>query len=98
MTKLSKVALILGLAGGLAGVSSLSAQRKDDGQDEGGVAGAIRYEKAKQAAADRQDRMESARDRGAGDRDSADRMAPRKDARPPSATPRRVPPPDRKPQ
>jgi hypothetical protein len=100
MTKLSKVALILGLAGGLAGVSSLSAQRKDDGQDEGGVAGAIRYEKAKQAAADRQDRMESARDRGAGDRDSADRMAPRKakDARTPSATPRRVPPPERKPQ
>lgn len=71
MLKPSKVALILGLAGALAGLTSLSAQQ-NEGRDEGGVAGAIRYEKAKQAAADRQARVEAARERGT---NSADRMA-----------------------
>jgi len=71
MLKPSKVALILGLAGVLAGLPSLSAQQ-NEGRDEGGVAGAIRYEKAKQAAADRQARIEAAPERGA---NSADRMA-----------------------
>jgi hypothetical protein len=72
MSKLSKAALILGLAGGLAGLPSLTAQQTE-GRDEGGVAGAIRYEKAKQAAADRQARIEEGREHAA---NSADRMAP----------------------
>lgn len=72
MLKSSKVALILGLAGAMAGVPWLSAQQ-DEGRDEGGVAGAIRYEKAKQAAADRQARIEEGRERVS---NSADRMAP----------------------
>jgi hypothetical protein len=75
MLRPSKLALILGLAGAMAGLPSLIAQQ-DEGRDEGGVAGAIRYEKAKQAAADRQARIEAAREHGARDRDSADRMAP----------------------
>lgn len=103
MSKLSKVALILGLAGGLASLPSVSAQQRDDrneGRDEGGVAGAIRYERAKEAAAERQARMEEGRDRGGRDRDSADRMMPRKakDVRGTTATARRVPPPERKPE
>ncbi|MGA3043120.1 MAG: hypothetical protein ABSF54_20270 [Bryobacteraceae bacterium] len=71
MLKPSKVALILGLASAL-GLPSLSAQQ-NEGKDEGGVAGAIRYEKAKQAAADRQARIEEGRERAA---NSADRIAP----------------------
>lgn len=71
MLKLSRLALILGLAGATAGLQSLSAQQV--GEDEGGVAGAIRFEKAKQAAADRQARIEARRER---DSHSADRMAP----------------------
>ena len=51
MLKPSKIALILGLAGALAGLRSLAAQQKDP--DASGVAEAIRFEKAKQAAADR---------------------------------------------
>jgi hypothetical protein len=72
MLKPSKIALILGLAGALAGLPSLAAQQ-DEGRDEGGAAGAIRFEKAKQAAADRQARIEEAREPSA---NSADRMAP----------------------
>jgi hypothetical protein len=49
--------LILGLAGAMAWLPSLSAQQKDP--DEAGVAEAIRYERAKQAAADRQARIEA---------------------------------------
>ena len=97
MTKLSKVALILGLAGGLAGVSSLSAQRKDDGQDEGGVAGAIRYEKAKQTElVARQARQrvlrldEPPEPSRQGEQDRGEHRHLRR--------PERVPPPERKPQ
>ena len=71
MLKPSKVALILGLASGLAGLPSLTATQKDP--DAAGVAEAIRFEKAKQAAADRQARIEAARERAS---NSADRMAP----------------------
>ncbi len=86
MLKASKIALILGLAGATAGLPSLMAQQ-DAGRDEGGVAGAVRYEKAKQAAAERQARIEEGRAHGTRDRDSADRMAQRKtrDARKDSA-------------
>ena len=71
MLKPSKIALILGLAGALAGLPSLTAQPKDP--DRAGVAEAIRFEKAKQAAADRQARIEEPRGRAS---NSADRMAP----------------------
>jgi hypothetical protein len=70
MTKPSKFALILGLAGSMAGLQSLTAQQKDP--EAAGVAEAIRFEKAKQAAADRQARIEEARARG---EQSADRAA-----------------------
>jgi hypothetical protein len=62
MFKRSRFALILGLAGAMAGLPSLAAQQKDP--DAAGVAEAIRFEKAKQAAADRQARIEEARERG----------------------------------
>jgi hypothetical protein len=71
MLKPSKVALILGLAGALAGLPSLAAQQKDP--DATGVAEAIRFEKAKQAAADRQARIEEAQERAS---KSADRTGP----------------------
>jgi hypothetical protein len=63
--------LILGLASALAGLPSLTAAQKDP--DAAGVAEAIRFEKAKQAAADRQARTEAAHERAS---NSADRMAP----------------------
>jgi len=62
MSKPSRFALILGLAGAMTGLSSLTALQKDP--DATGVAEAIRFEKAKQAAADRQARIEEARERG----------------------------------
>jgi hypothetical protein len=71
MLKLSRFALILGLAGATAGLPSLTAQQ--EGQNEGGVGGAIRFEKAKQAAADRQAGIEARQER---ESHSADRMAP----------------------
>ncbi|MGC9945930.1 MAG: hypothetical protein ABSF64_06120 [Bryobacteraceae bacterium] len=67
MLRHSKLALILGLAGALAGLPSLTAAEKDP--DAAGVAEAIRFEKAKQAAADRQARIEEAHERA----QSADR-------------------------
>jgi hypothetical protein len=74
MSKPSRLALTLGLAGALAGVKvglpSLIAAERDP--DAAGVAEAIRFEKAKQAAADRQARIEEAREHGA---KSADRGA-----------------------
>ena len=69
MLRSSRLALILGFAGALATLPSLSAQKD---QEEGGVQEAIRFEKAKQAAADRQARIEEARVNGS---QSADRAA-----------------------
>jgi len=57
-----RLALILGLAGGLAALPAMAADQKDP--DAAGVAEAIRFEKAKQAAADRQARIEAARAKG----------------------------------
>lgn len=57
----SRFAMILGLAGALAALPSLTATEKSDT----GVAEAVRFEKAKQAAADRQARIEESRDRDA---------------------------------
>ncbi len=73
MFKASRCALILGLAGAMAGLPAMLADDRDRDQDNSGVAEAIRYEKAKQAAADRQERIEEARERG---QINADRMAP----------------------
>jgi hypothetical protein len=70
MFKPSRFALILGLAGAMAGLPCLAAAQKDP--DAAGVAEAIRYEKAKQAAADRQARIEEASAHGA---KAADRPA-----------------------
>ena len=71
MLKRTKLALILGLTGAIAGLPWLAAAQKDP--DAAGVAEAIRFERAKQAAADRQARIEEAQAR-AGKR--ADRAAP----------------------
>jgi hypothetical protein len=71
MIKPSKVALILGLAGAMAALPPLIADQKDP--DAAGVAEAIRFEKAKQAAADRQARIEATQGRG---ENTADRMMP----------------------
>jgi hypothetical protein len=69
-----KLGLILALAAGTAALPSLSAQDRDtDRRDADGVREAIRFEKAKQAAADRQARIEERNERGA---NSADRMVP----------------------
>ncbi len=68
-----RYALILGLAGALATLPSMALAQKDD--DQAGVQEAIRFERAKQAAADRQARIEEARERSerADERSSADR-------------------------
>jgi hypothetical protein len=50
--------LIAGMAGAMAWTPSLIAQQRDP--DQGSVQEAIRFEKAKQAAADRQQRIEEA--------------------------------------
>ncbi len=52
-----RLALILGLAAGFASLPALAAGQKDP--DAAGVQEAIRFEKAKQAAADRQARIEA---------------------------------------
>ena len=52
-----RLALIVGLAGALVGLPSLTAAHRDP--DAAGVAEAIRFERAKQAAADRQARIEA---------------------------------------
>jgi hypothetical protein len=59
MFRTTKLALILGLAGAMAALPSPTAEQKDP--DAAGVAEASRFEKAKQAAADRQARIEEAR-------------------------------------
>jgi sRNA-binding protein len=61
MFRTTKLALIIGLAGAMAALPSLTAEQKDP--DAAGVAEAIRFEKAKQAAADRQARTEEERAR-----------------------------------
>jgi hypothetical protein len=71
MLKPSKFVLILGLTGAIVGLPCLAAAQKDP--DAASVAEAIRFERAKQAAADRQARIEEARTRG---EKSADRSAP----------------------
>ena len=66
-----RLVLFLGLTGAIAGLPCLAAAQKDP--DAAGVAEAIRFEKAKQAAGDRQARIEEARTRG---EKSEDRAAP----------------------
>jgi hypothetical protein len=63
MFKPSKLALILGLAGAMVGLPCLAAAQQDP--DAAAVAEAIRFEKAKQAAADRQLRIDEGRENGA---------------------------------
>jgi hypothetical protein len=97
MWKPTKIVLILAIAGALEGLPSLTAGQQAAAQkdpDAAGVAEAIRFQKAEQAAADRQARIEEAREHGA---NSADRMAPQpkkpvKATRPASAS-RKTPPP-----
>jgi hypothetical protein len=67
-----KFACMVGLAGALGVLPSLAVAQKDR-DDRTGVAEAVRFERAKQAAADRQARVEA---RGAESR-SADRIADR---------------------
>jgi hypothetical protein len=90
-----KLALILSLAGALAGLPSLAMAQKDP--DAAGVAEAIRFEKAKQAAADRQARIE-ARDHGLKSEDHTATESKPKTKTVKSATARRTPPPQRNPQ
>jgi hypothetical protein len=97
MWKPTKTALILGIAGALAGLPPLTAAQQAAAQkdpDAAGVAEAIRFQKAEQAAADRQARIEEAREHAS---NSADRMAsqpkrPAKATRVASAS-RKTPPP-----
>lgn len=92
-----RFALILGLAGALAGLPSLSAAQKD--QDEAGVAEAIRFERAKQAAADRQARIEEARARAENSADrSANESKPKTKTVKSAAAARKTPPPQHNPQ
>ena len=51
---------MIGMAGALAALPSVAAAQKDP--DAAGVAEAIRFERAKQAAADRQARIEEAKE------------------------------------
>jgi hypothetical protein len=62
MLKPSKFVLILGLTGAIAGLPCLTAAQK--APDAASVAEAVRFERAKQAAADRQARIEEAPVRG----------------------------------
>jgi hypothetical protein len=62
-----RLALILGLAAGFASLPALAGQKDPDAA---GVQEAIRFEKAKQAAADRQARIEA----HAQEANTADRM------------------------
>jgi hypothetical protein len=92
MRAFNRCIVIAGMAGAMAWVPSLIAQEKD--RDQGSEQEAIRFEKAKQAAADRQERIEAGEARQhrqkapmvRGDTDTrrhgdtADRTAPRKDA------------------
>jgi len=68
MFRFSRFAMIMGLAGITAGLPSLAQQRA---RDDDGMAEAIRFERAKQAAADRQARIEAGQER---EEHSADRM------------------------
>jgi hypothetical protein len=68
MLKTTRFALILGLAGAAAGLPSMAVAQNDNDSD---VAAAIRFQKAEDAAAARQARLEA---RG-GESNSADRMA-----------------------
>jgi hypothetical protein len=70
MLRSSKFALMLGVAGALVALPSLATAQT--GEEKGGVQEAIRFEKAKQAAADRQARIEEGR---GSESQSADRAA-----------------------
>lgn len=72
MFKSSRLALILGLAGALAGLPSVMVAQQETKDSEAGVAEAIRFQKAEDAAAARQAGIEAARKGGS---NSADRMA-----------------------
>jgi hypothetical protein len=69
MRLLNRYTLVLGLAGAMVGLPLASAAQ-DDRDDARAVQEAIRFEKAKQAAADRQARIEDRRER---ESNSADR-------------------------
>ena len=85
MFKPSRLALILGLAGAMAGLPSLAVAQQDS--DAAGVAEAIRFQKAEDAAAARQAHSGAAR---AAESNSADRMAPEADTKAtPSSTARK---------
>jgi hypothetical protein len=88
-----RFALILGLAGALAGLPTLALAEKDP--DAAGVAEAIRYEKAKQAAADRQERIEAQRARGSRPEEHATPEMKTKPRAVKSASARKTPPPQR---
>jgi hypothetical protein len=61
MRTFNRYILIAGMAGSMAWMPSLMAQEKDrDQHDQGSVQEAIRFEKAKEAAAERQERIEEA--------------------------------------
>jgi hypothetical protein len=97
MLRPNRFAAILGLAGAMAMLPSLSAQqpessaRKDP--DASGIAEAIRFHRAEDAAAARQARIEAGRDRGVRSPDRA--AAPEVKTRPhtDSASARKIPPP-----
>src|ERR1700739_806869 len=74
----SRMALILGLAGAMAGLPSLAVAQKNS-SGEAGVQEAIRSQKAEDAAAARQARIEEAKARGQNSADRAVTPAKKKD-------------------
>jgi hypothetical protein len=91
-----RLALILGLAAGFASLPALAAGQKDP--DAAGVQEAIRFEKAKQAAADRQARIEArGQEANTADRMVTDSKAKTKTVRR-AATGRKSPMPQNNPQ
>lgn len=87
----NRLALILGLAGAMAGLPSLAVAQKNSG-DEAGVQEAIRFQKAEDAAAARQARIEEAKARGENSADRAATQTKKKSARQTPAARKTQPP------
>jgi hypothetical protein len=85
MRSLTSLMITLGLTGAAVMLPAVAAAQQDE--DQAGVQEAIRYEKAKQAAADRQERIEAAKEKGMNAADRAEE--PR--SKPASTAPRTAP-------
>jgi hypothetical protein len=93
MRSLTSLMITLGLTGAAVMLPAVAAAQQDE--DQAGVQEAIRYEKAKQAAADRQERIEAAKEKGMNAADRAEeprsKPAPTVKKKPASTAPRTAP-------